>query len=96
MQEEFRVVAGRMNGGDPITTWRRAKEQHPEPGQLVNVAQEQVQELAAFLQRQGIVSLPEFGTGRRGSFAGVLSLGVCEHVDARGRSRANRVARFTT
>jgi uncharacterized protein (DUF885 family) len=59
VQEEFRTVAGRMNGGDPITTWRRAKEQHPEPGQLVNVAQEQVKELATFLQRQGIVSLPE-------------------------------------
>jgi len=59
VQEEFRAVAGRMNGGDPITTWRRAKEQHPEPGQLVNVAQEQVQELAEFLQRQGIVSLPD-------------------------------------
>jgi hypothetical protein len=59
VQDEFRAVAGRMNGGDPITTWRRAKEQHPEPGQLVNVAQEQVRELAEFLQRQGIVSLPD-------------------------------------
>jgi uncharacterized protein DUF885 len=59
VQEEFRSVAGRMNGGDPITTWRRAKEQHPPPGQLVSVAQEQVKELAAFLQRQAIVSLPE-------------------------------------
>ena len=59
VQEEFRKVAGRMNGSDPITVWRRAKEQHPEPGQLVAVAQEQVKELATFLQRQGIVSLPE-------------------------------------
>ena len=59
VQEEFRAVAGRINGGDPIATWRRAKEQHPEPGQLVNVAQEQIQELMEFLQRQGIVSLPD-------------------------------------
>jgi uncharacterized protein (DUF885 family) len=59
VQDEFRRVAGRMNGSDPIAVWRRAKEQHPEPGQLVAVAQEQVKELAVFLQRQGIVSLPE-------------------------------------
>jgi len=59
VQEEFRTVAGRLNGGDPIGAWRRAKEQHPEPGQLVAVAQEQLKELVAFLQRQSIVSLPE-------------------------------------
>jgi uncharacterized protein (DUF885 family) len=59
VQEEFRTVAGRMNGSDPVNIWRRAKEQHPEPGQLVAVAQEQVKELATFLQRQAIVSLPE-------------------------------------
>ena len=59
VQEEFRRVAGRMNGSDPIATWRRAKEQHPAPGQLVAVAQEQVKELASFLERQGIVSVPQ-------------------------------------
>jgi uncharacterized protein (DUF885 family) len=58
VQEEFRRVAGRMNGGDPIGAWRRAKEEHPEPGQLVAVAEEQIKELAAFLQRQAIVTLP--------------------------------------
>jgi uncharacterized protein (DUF885 family) len=58
VQEEFRSVAGHMNGGDPISTWRRAKEEHPAPGQLVAVAEEQVKELAAFLQRQAIVTLP--------------------------------------
>ncbi len=58
VQEEFRTVAGRMNGGDPIVNWRRAKQRHPDPGQLVAVAEEQVKELAEFLQRQGIVSLP--------------------------------------
>ena len=59
VQEEFRTVAGRMNGADPMTAWRRAKEQHPEPGQLVNVAEAQLKELATFLQRQSIVSLPD-------------------------------------
>jgi hypothetical protein len=59
VQEEFRRVAGRMNGNDPIATWRSAKEDHPAPGQLVAVAQEQVKELASFLERQPIVSIPQ-------------------------------------
>jgi uncharacterized protein (DUF885 family) len=57
-QEQFRSVAGRLNGGDPIDAWRRAKEEHPEPGTLAAVAQAHVEELAEFLQRQGIVSVP--------------------------------------
>jgi uncharacterized protein (DUF885 family) len=57
VQEEFRSVAARLNGGDPMAAWRNTKEQHPEPGQLVAVAQEQVTELAEFLQRQSLVSL---------------------------------------
>jgi uncharacterized protein (DUF885 family) len=59
VQEEFRIVAGRMNGGDPVAAWREAKQQHPEPGQLIAVAQEQVKELAEFLQRQPVVTLPD-------------------------------------
>jgi uncharacterized protein (DUF885 family) len=59
VQEEFRTVAGRLNGGDPTAAWRKAKEQHPEPGQLVSAANEQLSELLAFLQRQAIVSVPE-------------------------------------
>jgi uncharacterized protein (DUF885 family) len=59
VQEEFRSVAGRLNGGDPMAAWREAKEEHPEPGQLVAVAQSQVKELGEFIQRQGLVSLPE-------------------------------------
>src|SRR4030095_8023918 len=58
VQEEFRSVAGRLNGGDPLDAWRRAKEQHPEPGQLLAVAKEQVKELEEFLRSQSIVSLP--------------------------------------
>ena len=59
VQEEFRVVAGRLNGGDPMAAWRAAKEEHPAPGTLVAAAQEQVKELEQFLQRQSIVSLPD-------------------------------------
>src|SRR6188768_4243288 len=44
VQEEFRKVAGRLNGGDPIEAWRKAKEQHPAPGQLIAVAEAQVGE----------------------------------------------------
>jgi len=59
VQEEFRKVAGRLNGGDPIEAWRRAKEQHPAPGQLISVAQAQVGELEEFLREQELVSLPD-------------------------------------
>ena len=59
VQEEFRSVAGRLNGGDPLEAWRRAKEQHPEPGKLLPVAQEQVKELEEFLRTQSIVSVPD-------------------------------------
>jgi uncharacterized protein (DUF885 family) len=58
VQEEFRAVAGRLNGGDPMDAWRAAKEEHPDPGTLVAAAQEQVKELEEFLQRQSIVTLP--------------------------------------
>jgi uncharacterized protein (DUF885 family) len=59
VQEEFRSLAGRLNGGDPVAAWRQAKEEHPEPGKLVAAAQAQVQELADFIQRQGVVTLPQ-------------------------------------
>ena len=59
VQEEFRSVAGRLNGGDPVNAWRQAKEKHPEPGKLVAAAQGQVQELLEFLQRQSIVTVPQ-------------------------------------
>ena len=57
-QDEFRRVAGRLNGGDPIAAWERAKAEHPPAGALVRTAQEQLGELAAFIDRERIVSLP--------------------------------------
>jgi uncharacterized protein (DUF885 family) len=59
VQEEFRKVAGRLNGSDPIEAWRKAKEQHPAPGQLISVAEAQVGELEEFLRTQDLVSLPD-------------------------------------
>jgi uncharacterized protein (DUF885 family) len=58
-QEEFRKVASRVNGGDPLAAWRKTKADHPPAGQLVAVAQQQLDELVDFLRRQRIVSVPE-------------------------------------
>jgi uncharacterized protein (DUF885 family) len=58
-QEEFRRVAGRIEKGDPIEVWRKVKAQHPEPGTLASTARAQVEELATFLQRQALVTIPE-------------------------------------
>jgi uncharacterized protein (DUF885 family) len=59
VQEEFRSVAGRLNGGDPAAAWRDAKQQHPAPGEAVKAGQAQVKELEEFLRRQSIVALPD-------------------------------------
>jgi uncharacterized protein (DUF885 family) len=58
VQEEFRSAAGRFNGGDPLDAWRRAKSEHPEPGRLVSVANEQIRELERFLRRESVVTVP--------------------------------------
>ncbi len=57
-QEAFRSLAGRMNGGDPLAVWARMKAEHPAPGELVGVGRQQLEELATFLKRQAIVTLP--------------------------------------
>jgi uncharacterized protein (DUF885 family) len=58
MQEEFRRVASRVNGGDPVAVWAKAKQDHPPPGQLVPVAQQQLKDLVDFITRQRIVTIP--------------------------------------
>jgi uncharacterized protein (DUF885 family) len=58
VQEEFRRVAGRLNGGDPAEAWRRAKEQHPAAGEIVGVAQQQLSELSVFIERRDLISVP--------------------------------------
>src|SRR5438477_84856 len=57
-QAAFKELAGRMNGGDPLEAWARTKAEHPKPGELVGKGREQLQELATFLERQAIVTLP--------------------------------------
>jgi uncharacterized protein (DUF885 family) len=58
-QEEFRRVAGRLNGGDPHAAWEKAKSQHPAAGELVPVAQQQLGDLLDFISRQRIVTIPQ-------------------------------------
>jgi len=57
-QEEFRRVASRVNGGDPLAAWARTKEDHPPAGQLIPVAQQQLADLVDFINRQRIVTIP--------------------------------------
>jgi uncharacterized protein (DUF885 family) len=97
-QEEFRTLAGRLNGGDPIASWRKAKQEtHPEPGQLLATARDQLRELQTFLQRNSIVTMPEDATIEvaatpdffRWSFASMWTPGPFE-------TRASRAMYFLT
>jgi uncharacterized protein (DUF885 family) len=58
-QDEFRELAGRLNGSDPIENWRKAKQKHPEPGKLIATARGQLDELHTFLERNSIMSMPD-------------------------------------
>jgi hypothetical protein len=57
-QDAFKSLAGKMNGGDPFDAWAKQKAQHPAPGALVGAGRQQLEELATFLERQAIVTLP--------------------------------------
>ena len=56
-QEEFRKVAAGLNG-DWNAAWREVQSGHPAAGELLAVARRQVGELATFVERKRIVSLP--------------------------------------
>jgi uncharacterized protein (DUF885 family) len=59
-QEEFKQVASGKGGTkDPLAEWRKAKKAHPAAGQLVPAAKAQVDELAAFLAKQRLVTVPD-------------------------------------
>jgi uncharacterized protein (DUF885 family) len=58
-QEEFRQLAGRLNGGDPMKAWHKAKQQHPAAGALITTVREQLDELHTFLSRNPVVPIPE-------------------------------------
>jgi uncharacterized protein (DUF885 family) len=57
-QDEFKAAASRLNGGDPGEAWRSAKSDHPRPGELVQVASEQLTELQQFVERHAIATIP--------------------------------------
>jgi uncharacterized protein (DUF885 family) len=61
-QEEFRRAASRVNGGDPVQAWATLKTDHPLAGQLVPVAQQQLDELVTFIRRERIVTIPDGAT----------------------------------
>ncbi len=58
-QEEFRRVASRVNGSDPVAAWSKTKDNHPPAGQLIPVAQQQLADLVDFINRQRIVTIPD-------------------------------------
>src|SRR3954470_3958309 len=57
-QEAFRQLAGKMNGGDPLTTWAKTKENHPAAGELVKIGRDQLDELKTFIERNDLISVP--------------------------------------
>jgi uncharacterized protein (DUF885 family) len=57
-QDEFRRVASRLDARDPDSAWARAKLEHPAQGRVVATAQEQLDELRTFIDRQDLVSVP--------------------------------------
>lgn len=57
-QEEFRRVAGRLGDGDASEAWHRVKARHPTDAELIPVVTDQLQELATFVERNAIVSIP--------------------------------------
>jgi hypothetical protein len=56
-QEEFRKLAGKFGGG-VADALDKVKQDHPSDDTLVPTAEEQVRELAAFVERKGLVSVP--------------------------------------
>jgi uncharacterized protein (DUF885 family) len=59
-QEEFkRVASGRTGTKDALAEWRKLKDVHPAPGQLVATAKAHVEELEAFLHKQRLVTVPD-------------------------------------
>ena len=64
-QEEFRRLAGERSG-DAAAAWRKIKEKHPAPAELIPTVEGQVQELLAFLRRKRLVTLPEHADVRVG------------------------------
>ena len=57
-REEFDRVAAGMNG-DPAEVWRKIKDRHPSADDLLGVVEGQLDDLATFIRRKRIVTIPE-------------------------------------
>lgn len=58
LQGEFRKAAGRVEPGDPVEVWKRVKDRQFAPGGVVETATQQVLDLADFLRRRDLVTVP--------------------------------------
>lgn len=59
-QGRFCEVAARVDAGaEPADVWRHVKARHPEPGALVQTVGDQLSDLAAFIERNALVTLPD-------------------------------------
>jgi uncharacterized protein (DUF885 family) len=58
VEEAFRETAAKLDGGDPLKAWEKAKARHPAPGELVKAAEEQIGELLAFVEHRKLVTVP--------------------------------------
>lgn len=58
VQDEFRTVAAKVEKGDTADVWRKAKDTHPTPGTLLPTVREQIASLRTFLERSGVVAVP--------------------------------------
>jgi uncharacterized protein (DUF885 family) len=59
VQEEFRRVASRVGPGDAVDVWRRVKDSRAPVGGVVQTAREQIAQLATFIERRDLVSMPQ-------------------------------------
>jgi len=57
-QEEFRKAASRIEPGDAVEVWRKVKDRSAHADGVVQTARAQIQQLAKFLERRDLVSLP--------------------------------------
>ncbi|HEX5474011.1 MAG TPA: DUF885 domain-containing protein [Vicinamibacterales bacterium] len=58
-QDEFKRAASTLDAADPFEAWARAKVSHPPAGALVDTAQQQLDQLATFIARHDLVSVPD-------------------------------------
>ena len=82
-QEEFRRVASRLNGGDPVAAWQKTKSEHPPAGKLVAVAAAAGRRAGRVHHPRGHHHAPRRRAGLGRADAAVLPLDVGQHVDAR-------------